>query len=196
MTDIRFTIPALPVLLPAALATAALLWLRLRRRGRVDFRVLVPRLAFVAYAAGVLRATLFPVQIIIGLQANRGPWINGVNLVPSLAIDQVGFLLNMLLFAPLGMLLFRCWRRASVIRTAVVALLASLAIELTQLGTGVLFDSGRLADVNDLLANTSGAVAGFLLVRLAAARLGDRRRRRLRRALAARPVDAPVSVAR
>lgn len=77
-------------------------------------------------------------------------------------------LLNLLLTLPFGVYLrgyFRCgWGR-----TAAACFLLSLFFELTQL-TGLYFlypGSYRIFDVDDLLVNTAGGLAGYLLASLA-----------------------------
>lgn len=86
----------------------------------------------------------------------------------SLGLDPalVHLLLNVALFLPLGILLGRVWGMRSG-RVLGTALLVSLGIELTQL-TGVwsLYDCAyRVFDVDDLLANALGGLAGAVLAR-------------------------------
>ncbi len=72
--------------------------------------------------------------------------------------------LNVVLFVPLGVLLNRWWG-LSWGRSAAVGALVSLGIETTQL-TGVWFVydcAHRVFDVDDVLANTVGAVLGAAL---------------------------------
>lgn len=79
--------------------------------------------------------------------------------------------LNLLLFVPLGFFLRVILRRGVVVAT-VVGFAVSLLIETTQL-TGVwsLYDCAyRLFDVDDLVINTAGAIAGSLVSALFVAR--------------------------
>jgi glycopeptide antibiotics resistance protein len=72
--------------------------------------------------------------------------------------------LNVLLLVPLGMLLAYRYKRSFGI-TVLAGLSVSLLIEVTQ-GTGVLgaFDCPyRLADVDDLITNTTGAAIGWVI---------------------------------
>ncbi len=93
--------------------------------------------------------------------------------LPGLLRDPV-FLqlaLNLLLFVPLGFFL-RMIARRGVVVAALVGFAVSLLIETTQL-TGVwsLYDCAyRLFDVDDLVVNTAGAVAGSLVSSLFVAR--------------------------
>lgn len=71
---------------------------------------------------------------------------------------------NVALFVPLGMVL-RYFRRVPVLVTTLIGFGASLLIETTQI-TGIWFlypCAYRLFDVDDLLANTLGALVGALL---------------------------------
>jgi hypothetical protein len=70
---------------------------------------------------------------------------------------QVAIALNVLLFVPLGMVIG--WTRRPYLLLA--APLLSIAIEVTQLLLPT-----RSATLIDVVANTSGAVVGFLLMRL------------------------------
>lgn len=85
-----------------------------------------------------------------------------VNLIPfSREIDGVGYLLNILLFLPLGFLaplLWKKWDRAASMLGAGLGF--SLLIEASQLL------NIRSTDVDDLILNTFGALVGFLLYRV------------------------------
>ncbi|MBE1467340.1 VanZ family protein [Kibdelosporangium phytohabitans] len=79
-----------------------------------------------------------------------------------MAVKQV--LLNILLFVPLGFFARTLWRRTA--RQAVtIGFAASLMIEITQLSGnfGTAPFVYRIFDVDDLVTNTVGALAGFLL---------------------------------
>lgn len=82
-----------------------------------------------------------------------------INLLPfSKEIDPVGYLLNIVLFLPLGILapLLRGKRRPLLFTVGAGAGL-SLLIELSQLL------NNRSSDIDDLLLNTIGAILGFAL---------------------------------
>lgn len=87
-----------------------------------------------------------------------------------LSTPRVEFVANMLLFAPLGVLLPPAFPRVPLTLLLLVPVLASLGIEVAQL---VLL-SGRTPDAVDVLANSTGGAVGLLvggdLVRLAARR--------------------------
>lgn len=89
--------------------------------------------------------------------------INQINLIPFSAqdIDIVSYLLNVVLFIPLGVLLPLLWPGFNRLRSVLLfGLLFSLWIETSQLL------NIRNSDIDDLLLNTLGAVVGFLLFRL------------------------------
>lgn len=85
-----------------------------------------------------------------------------VNLIPfSRQINVMGYLLNIVMFLPLGFLVPLIWKRMGNISYIVLTGLAfSLLIELSQLL------SSRGTDIDDLILNTFGAVLGFLLYKV------------------------------
>ena len=70
------------------------------------------------------------------------------------------FLGNMGMFLPIGFFTALLWRRERLWRSTLVGFLASLSIETIQL----FIDRGT--DLDDLILNTVGAAAGYLLYRL------------------------------
>lgn len=108
-----------------------------------------------------------------GSRSGGGQAVNLALLDVAHPADLIDFLLNMAMFAPGGILL-------AVLRTGLwpagaLAFLGSLAIEVTQYLTA----SGRTADINDLLSNTLGCIAGYACaaaVGKAAHEIGRRRR--------------------
>ncbi len=102
-------------------------------------------------------AQLHPFQFLSDLARERQAGGSG-----RAVVMQVVF--NVLLFVPLGMAVRHLFRRGLVV-TVLVGLGVSGLIELTQLtGNWGLYPCAyRLMDVDDLLANTTGAALGFLL---------------------------------
>lgn len=89
-----------------------------------------------------------------------------LNLIPFSAgpIDAAGYLLNVVLFVPLGFLLPLIWpRQHRFWRVLLAGIAFSLLIELSQLL------NLRSTDIDDLLLNTIGAAIGFALYRAVAA---------------------------
>lgn len=82
-----------------------------------------------------------------------------INLVPFDAyLNWTAWALNVVLFVPLGLLLPCCWEGFDRIgHAALFGFLFSLAIELSQLL------NFRVTDIDDLIANTLGAVIGCLI---------------------------------
>ncbi|WP_292883860.1 MULTISPECIES: VanZ family protein [unclassified Microbacterium] len=78
------------------------------------------------------------------------------------------FSANIVLFAPLGVLLALAWPRASAGALIAVGGASSVAIELAQLAI-----PGRFSTLSDVIANTLGTAIGVLVIRT----LGRRRRR-------------------
>lgn len=85
-----------------------------------------------------------------------------VNLVPFADGFSLSFMLNILLFVPLGFLcpcISRYYRQAK--HAVLLGFGLSLTIELAQL-----FTQYRATDVDDLLTNTAGTLIGYLCFRL------------------------------
>ncbi|MCL2843758.1 MAG: VanZ family protein [Oscillospiraceae bacterium] len=84
------------------------------------------------------------------------------NLIPIVGEIDLEFILNILAFIPLGFLcpiISRSYEQVK--RVALLGVGLSLAIEISQL-----FTLHRATDINDVIANTLGAVVGFLCFRL------------------------------
>ena len=120
----------------------------------------VPVVLSAAYAAAVIAVTVFPIT-----PKSAEPMV--IHAVPFV-VDAPSFVLNVVLFVPFGVLVPLLRPAADAYRRlAGRALATSAGIELTQLVLGVVLGSRRTVDVNDLIANTAGAVAGLLVLRLA-----------------------------
>lgn len=92
-----------------------------------------------------------------------------INLIPFFNWeigDLYGFIMNIILFIPLGILLpVLFYQGTSFFKTVRSGFLLSLLIELSQL-----FNM-RATDIDDLITNTAGTAAGFLLYTLIFRRL-------------------------
>ncbi|MEV8442389.1 VanZ family protein [Actinosynnema sp. NPDC051121] len=175
------------VLFALLLPVAVLPWVhwQYRRRGRLHGWSAVVAAGSALYGCGLVAFTLFPLPDVTGEfctgRSLRDYWqprpfaslddIAAAGFSPtSPAFLQVA--LNVVLFVPLGFLLRYRFRRGVVVSTA-IGLLVSLAVEATQ-GTAVfgLYPCPyRIADVDDLMTNTAGALAGWLLARWVGRRL-------------------------
>jgi len=153
-----------------------------RRRGgltvalvAIDFAILIYLLALATYtllplpardaafcSAHAARPQLLPGRFVLDIVAESAARSGVTGLLLNPALLQVLF--NIALFVPLGMIV-RHYGHRSILITAVVGLGVSSLIEVTQLtGDWFLYPCPyRLFDVDDLIANTSGAVVGALL---------------------------------
>jgi glycopeptide antibiotics resistance protein len=160
----------MPVLMPAAIVAWVLLLWRLRRHDRLSLpRTLTAAIAC-SFGVVLLRSVLFPYPIVVGAErATLPPWPVFVQLIPVATVprDPSGMVLNIILFLPIGVLL-PFLVRGSVIRLGIVAFSLSTAIELVQLVSDVTLSTGRVADVDDVIGNTAGALLGIAFVRLLA----------------------------
>ncbi|AWN25394.1 VanZ family protein [Streptomyces sp. NEAU-S7GS2] len=138
--------PFAVIALLVGFAGALLTWPATRTR-RTSQRVLLGLVWL--WAAGVVSLTF-------GTPSGGGRPVNIALLDVSNPADLIDFLVNMALFLPGGILFaaLGCrWFTAGL-----VGFLGSLAIETAQ----HLVRWGRTADINDLLSNTAGCLAGFV----------------------------------
>ena len=156
-------------------------WLVLRRRRgeRTALGTMLLACALVIYLTGMVFLVLLPIPSFGGgycarnaaqVQLNPFQFVadmrviqgrGGPLLIGNQAFEVRAF--NVLLFVPFGMLIRHMCHRG-ILLTAALGLLVSLAIELAQL-TAVfwLFPCPwRTFDVDDLIANTAGALLGAL----------------------------------
>ncbi|MCU4983017.1 VanZ family protein [Bacillus thuringiensis] len=84
--------------------------------------------------------------------------VNQINLTLFDTAGSTTYLLNIVLFMPLGFLLPTIWPQFKKMKNTVCAgFFFSLAIELNQLL------NNRITDIDDLFTNTLGAIIGYLL---------------------------------
>lgn len=158
--DIGKIIQMLPDL--AALAAVYLLTLLPRWR-RAGGRTLAVRTVFFAYLVCVLGVTLLPVLVNLPELAGN-PYIP-MELEPFRDLRN-GYgnaarqlVLNVVMTVPLGFLWPLVRQRRGLWRAVMAAFLLSLSIELLQ----PLLTTHRTSDITDLIANTAGGLAGYLL---------------------------------
>lgn len=182
-------------MLPLALTALAVLFAlrgwrkkRLAARGLVSSRLREALLAlFVAFCAGLAALTLFPSGFwgIYTRWRYGGQWWTGFRSWPEIVkrlerlpemltpfqeitrafetgLDILWFMLlgNIAMFVPLGFFPALLWRRWRWWKSALVGFCASFTIEFTQ------FFIGRFTDIDDVILNTAGALAGYGLYRL------------------------------
>lgn len=145
-----------------------------RRQGRLTLGQTVLWSAFLVYALALWTYTLLPLPAdisCVGAQLHPLQFVADIRTFPHSSLGELrhnpAFLqvaLNVVLFVPLGFFLRLAWRRGVIVST-LVGFGTSLLIELTQLTGvwGIYPCAYRFFDVDDLLANTVGALAGSLL---------------------------------
>lgn len=90
--------------------------------------------------------------------------ISSINYYPVITLDIKSFLLNIMLFTPLGIFLYLLGLR-KLKKVIIATVLISLSVELMQFSGGLVLGNLRSVDVNDLIANTAGGILGFILIR-------------------------------
>lgn len=154
-----------PVVIPLGLvAFAGMLW-SLHRRGTLTFLRATVAAAVCVYVGGIVANILFPMLFGTGDDGST-PWYWGLTLVPFVDAEPAGMIKNVLVFLPLGVLAPLVLGSRSVLHVLLTGFLLSLSMEVVQVVTNVLGDSGHIADVNDLIANTVGAPLGYGVFRL------------------------------
>ena len=158
-------VPALPVVVPlAVLALAVLLW-RLHRRGALTALRAAVGAALCGYGAGIVANTLLPIHLDRGTTGT--PWWRSANLTPLAGTEWADMAQNVVVFLPLGVLLPFVAPARSAGRALLGGFLVSLTMEALQFVNAVTGHGGHIADVNDLLANTLGALVGYGVFRVA-----------------------------
>ncbi len=162
------TIDAGPILLPLLVAYLALIVVpAIRRRADLTRRHPGILTILVLYAAAVLAITVFPITLYPDGYWAGEPWWTVIHWIPFY-VDAPSMVLNVIMTVPFGVLLPLLWPRTGTVRRiAAWSCGASLTIELTQFVLGLTLNSRRTVDVNDLIANTAGAVLGLIMLRLA-----------------------------
>jgi glycopeptide antibiotics resistance protein len=131
--------------------------------------------AFLVYAALVLAITIFPIHPRPDSYWLGAPWWTMIHWIPG-DVDAPSFVLNVIMLIPYGVLAPLLWRRFDSVRSlALLAVASSSGIEAVQFVIGVTLGSRRTVDVNDLIANTGGALVGLLILRLALPYASQRR---------------------
>ena len=158
-TYIMYGYELITILFPAAVLTGV--FYALYRRKRMDWRRFkaVYLLIFAVYLFGVFHftgaGTIFD-AVRLGVELNPGQ----INLVPfsDPNFDFTGYVLNIVLFMPLGFLLPFLWQQFRKLwHVAASGFLLSVLVECSQLL------NFRATDVDDIILNTLGAVCGDLV---------------------------------
>jgi len=165
--SIMFTINSWYILIPIFILTVLYIVLapsiKHKKYGISQYFLLI---TFVFYILCVIHLVFFPIDVNIGIYANQTKWYNTINFIPVLTIDLFTFVLNIIMFVPLGMyLLFIGRKNDTVKQIAKTGFILSIAIEIIQMIIRIMLGSGRSSDINDLLANTIGAIVGYLIIK-------------------------------
>ena len=159
---------AAPLLVPLLVWVVVVWLLALGHRRALTWPRTATVLATSAYGAGLVVVTALPPVLAVRPGFHLDALASLVNVVPLVTADVRGFVLNVVMTVPLGLLLPLLVRVRSVAGAALVGLLVSLGIEGMQGVGDLLLDLGRTVDVNDLIANALGTVVGLLLLRTVA----------------------------
>ncbi|WP_413366536.1 VanZ family protein [Lysinibacillus sp. 3P01SB] len=164
--SLMFTIDSWYILIPAFLIFIIYMFFTMIKNKKYRGGQFLLVTSFAVYFLSMIHLVFFPIEINIGEYANLTPWYKSINFIPLLTIDAATFILNIIMLVPLGMYLpLLSSKFQSVKKAASMGLYISLSFEFTQLLMRIIFGNGRSTDINDLLANTLGAVIGFLLIR-------------------------------
>jgi glycopeptide antibiotics resistance protein len=155
-------VPALPILLPLGVLLMAVSVVLLRRRGTLTAARLATAWFAGWYLVAVIGATLLPLQLAWGERAGP-PDLHRIILVPLTTMRVDDFVLNIAMTLPLAAVLHLMAGVRDRRRVVLIALLLSVAIEVTQAVLVLTLEGNRWADVNDLIANTLGAWLGHAL---------------------------------
>jgi glycopeptide antibiotics resistance protein len=189
----HLVVPAIATVVPVTIAAVVLVGLRSRRDGS-DPGTTLWRTSLVAYLGALVAVTFFPFVIDLDAPPDS-PWRPMMNLDALSSLHLRSFWLNIVMTVPLGAYLtgHGAGRRGpagrgpagrgpagrgradhgpsgrrrlrGIVPVAVLALLASASVELLQLALHLTIGGNRATDVDDVIANTAGAVVGALLWR-------------------------------
>lgn len=151
----------LTVILPFLIAFMILRFIYRRQKVTHTKKKFLLLLVFIIYIFGVFYftgvGTIFDIQR-YGIELKSGQ----VNFLPfSKNIVVVDYILNIILFIPLGFLLPIIWPDKNKLKLVVLSGVSfSLLIELSQLF------NNRRTDIDDILMNTLGTILGYLFFRI------------------------------
>lgn len=125
---------------------------------------------FFFYLLNVIKYTIFPIEIgtpLVQVLKEELSMFSNINLIPFKfqVIDQT--LYNVLLTIPFGFGLPYIKRIKNLKSILIWGLTFSFLIELTQFTISLIIGYPyRVTDINDIIANTCGAIIGFLLFKI------------------------------
>ena len=152
----------LTVIIPFLITFVILKSLYKKKEMKITYRHFLLVLIFAIYLYGVFyftaAGTIFDAKL-YGLNINA----EQLNFIPfsDTNIDIIAYLLNIILFIPLGFLLSYIWSNFNNIKYIFISGVSfSLLIEISQLL------NNRRTDIDDLLLNTLGTILGYIMFRL------------------------------
>jgi glycopeptide antibiotics resistance protein len=164
---VNVTIPSIVFILPALVAWFAGIPM-LRRVGAVELTSSRYGLlsAFFIYVLGVIHFTVFPIHVHTGEWKETARIFQSVNIVPFRYLNITDFVLNILLMIPLGVFLPAIVRRAdSLVLMCLVAVFVGGTLEGNQYLLRLTVANDRNVNINDVIANATGVVAGYVVFR-------------------------------
>jgi glycopeptide antibiotics resistance protein len=164
MSPDQLDVPALPILLPLGLVLMAAWWFVLRRCHRLTVWRLEAGWVAGWYAVAVIGATLLPLHLAWGPGAGT-PESYRIILLPLVAMRVDDFLLNIVMTLPLAAVLHVLAGIRDKRRVVLIGFMLTATIETIQAILVITAHGNRWADVNDLIANTLGALLGYLAFR-------------------------------
>ncbi|WP_209559773.1 VanZ family protein [Frigoribacterium sp. PvP032] len=172
-SSFHVVLPALATVVPVTIVAVVLVGLRSRRAG-AGLGTILWRTSFVAYLGALVAVTFFPFVIDLDPPPDS-PWHPMMNLDALSSTHLRSFWLNILMTVPLGAYLTgraragrgQAGRRRlrGIVQVGLVALIASVSVELLQLALHLSIGGNRATDIDDVIANTTGAVVGAVLWR-------------------------------
>ncbi|WAC50605.1 VanZ family protein [Frigoribacterium sp. SL97] len=151
----------LPVALVIGVIVFAVQLVLLRRSRRFTWPRTTVAAAIAVYAAGIFANTVLPIYL--NPPPRVEPWTPRLALIPFYDYEVMDAVTNVIVFAPLGILIPLLMRRPSWLKVLLTAAAVSLSIELLQIVTDGLFGGGHIADANDFLWNTVGGAVGYAI---------------------------------
>ncbi|RUQ05952.1 VanZ family protein [Curtobacterium sp. HSID17257] len=162
MSDDPFgEVPALPVALVVGVVAFLIQLLVLLPSRRFTWPRGSVAAALAVYVAGIFANTVLPIYLDRPPQLQQ--WTPKLALIPFSDYEVMDAVTNVIVFAPLGILIPLLMRRPSWAKVVLTAAAVSLTIELLQIVTDGLFGGGHVADVNDFLWNTLGGAVGHAI---------------------------------
>ncbi|MBC2191702.1 VanZ family protein [Listeria sp. FSL L7-0229] len=146
----------------------------LKRREKLE--MIIFKTCLYVYICGVIKFTIFPLMLDAVLIEDTKLFVTGsyINLVPFNSIKEIfmtgrehaafQIVANFILFVPLGILLPLCYPKMTWKSVFAISLLATVGIESAQLIQDLIYQAPfKFVDIDDVILNFSGGVAGFLI---------------------------------